>query len=102
MIRVAVIYNKADNSNFDYDYYVKTHMPLAANQFQPTKWEVDNVLKTGDGSVSPIHCVGYLYFNSLEHLETAMTDEAVGRVMADIPNYYSGGTPVILISEVFS
>ena len=100
MIRVAVIYNKTDDTTFDYDYYVDSHMPMAQREFSAKKWEVDKILETADGSPSPIHCIGYLYFDSPDQLKTAMTEEAAGKVMGDVPNYYTGGSPVVLVSEV--
>ncbi len=100
MIRVSIIYNKTDSSTFDYDYYKNTHMPLAGKHLHPVRMEVDKVVGTPDGSPSTIHCVGYLYFNSQKDLQQAMTTGA-GPVMADIPNYYTGGgAPTFLISEV--
>ncbi|MFQ5873543.1 MAG: EthD family reductase [Dehalococcoidia bacterium] len=99
MIRVSVIYNKTDSSTFDYDYYVNTHMPLAGKHLHPLRMEVDKIVGTPDGSPSPIHCVCYFYFNRVEDFQQAMTTGAAP-IMADIPNYYKGGAPTILISEV--
>ena len=100
MIRVSIIYNKVEDSTFDYDYYVSSHMPMAGREFNAARWEVDNIVATPDGNPSPIHCVGHLYFNSMEDLQKAMVEPSVGKVMGDIPNYYSGGPPVVLISEI--
>ncbi|MCH9036902.1 MAG: EthD family reductase [Chloroflexi bacterium] len=99
MIRVSIIYNKVGDSTFDYDYYVSSHMPLAKEKLNPVKAEVDKIVGTPDQSPSPIHCVGYLYFNSMDDMQKAMAAGAEP-VMADIPNYYSGGAPVIIISEI--
>ena len=66
MIRMAIIYNKTEDSTFDLDYYIKSHMPMAAAEFGAFKWDVDNVVSGADGSDSPIHCIGYLYFESEE------------------------------------
>jgi uncharacterized protein (TIGR02118 family) len=72
---------------------------MAEREFKPVRWEVDKIVGTPDGSPSPIHCIGYLYFNSMDDLQKAMAAGAE-TVMADIPNYYGGGTPVVLISEI--
>jgi uncharacterized protein (TIGR02118 family) len=101
MVRVSVIYNVTEGSTFDYDYYVNTHMPMAGREFKAARWEVDKIVGTPDGSPSPIHCVGYLYFDSMDDLQKAMVEPAAGKVMGDIPNYYSGA-PTVLISEVVS
>ena len=33
MIRVNVMYPKQDDGNFDYDYYLNTHMPLVGERW---------------------------------------------------------------------
>ena len=99
MIRVSVIYEKKGKSTFNYDYYVKTHMPLAGKHLHPVKMEVDKVSGAPDGSPPSIHCVGYLYFANIDAFRKALATGA-GPVMADISNYYSGGQPTVLVSEV--
>ena len=100
MIRMAIIYNKTEDSSFDLDYYIKSHMPMAAREFGAFKWDVDNVVSGADGSVSPIHCIGYLYFESEEKRLAGMNDTTVPKVIGDVPNYYKPGMPVAIISEV--
>ena len=98
MIRVSVIYNKTGSSTFDQDYYVKTHMPMASQNLHPAKMEVDEIQEIPGLPPPTIHCVGYLYFNSMADFEKGVA--GIGPVMADIPNYYSGGEPTILVSQV--
>lgn len=100
MIRMAIIYNKTEDSTFDLDYYLKTHMPMAAAEFGAFKWDVDDVKAGADGSDSPIHCIGYLYFESEEKRLAGMNDKTVPKVIGDVPNYYSPGMPVAIVSEV--
>lgn len=96
MIRMAIIYNKTEGSSFDFDYYVDSHMPMAAAEFGAFKWDVDKIM----GDDSPIHCIGYLYFESEEKRSQGMTEAATARVIGDVPNYYSPGMPTAVISEV--
>ena len=100
MIRMAIIYNKTEDSTFDLDYYLKSHMPMAAAEFGTFKWDVDNVVSDAAGGDSPIHCIGYLYFESEEKRAAGMNDTSVPKVIGDVPNYYSPGMPTAIISEV--
>ncbi len=100
MIRMAIIYNKTEDSTFDLDYYIKSHMPMAAAEFGAFKWDVDNVVSGADGRDSPIHCIGYLYFESEEKRLAGMNDTTVPKVIGDVPNYYKPGMPVAIVSEV--
>ena len=97
MIRMAIIYNKTDDSAFDFDYYVNSHMPMAASEFGATRWDVDKVTAEGD---PPIHCIGYIYWDSDEQRKAGMNETTLPKVIGDVPNYYSGGMPVATISEV--
>ena len=96
MIRMAIIYNKADGSSFDFDYYVDSHMPMAAAEFGASRWDVDRIVSPD----SPIHCIGYLYFKDEAQRSKGMTDAALKKVGGDVPNYYSPGLPTAVISEV--
>ena len=100
MIRVTIIYNRTESTTFDYDYYVKTHMTMVARLTNPIRVEVDKIGPMHDGSPAPVHCLGYIYYNSLEEMEKSSGTDATKELMADIPNYFQGGQPIILTSEI--
>ncbi len=100
MIRVSIIYNRTDSTTFDYDYYVKTHMTMVGRLSSPVKIEVDKIGPMPDGSPAPIHCLGHIYYKSMEAMENSSTPEGTEELMGDIPNYYKGGQPTILVSEI--
>lgn len=100
MIRIAIIYNRTESTTFDFDYYVKTHMTMVGRLTNPVKVEADKIAPMPDGSPAPVHCLGYIYYNSLEEMEKSSGTDAMEELMADIPNYYKGGQPIILTSEI--
>ena len=102
MIRMAIIYNKTEGSAFDFDYYVNSHMPMAAAEFGAFKWDVDKIVSDAAGGESPVHCIGYLYFENEEKRSAGMTEATLTKVVGDVPNYYKPGMPVAVISEVVS
>jgi uncharacterized protein (TIGR02118 family) len=61
---------------------------------------VDRGLVGGEpGSNPPYVIVGHLYFDSLESMTEAYTDDARTKIFNDIPNF-TDIHPVLMISEV--
>ncbi len=99
-IREAIIYEKRDSSTFDYQYYKNSHMANIVKNLSPVRVEMDEVVGTPEGDSAPIHCIGYLYYSSMDNLEKDSQTPAGKEGMADIPNYYSGGDPADVISKL--
>ena len=94
MIRVSVMYPKAEGSTFDLDYYKTTHMAIVKDVMPGLlRTEVDQAI---DG---PYMAVGHLYFDSAEVMGAAMGSPDVGKAMADIPNF-TNATPVMQVAQV--
>ena len=88
---------------FDRDYYMKKHMPLVSSVMGPhdvKNVEVANFGPNPDGSKPPYQVIFSAYFSSPQALQKAMSDPRIGEVMGDIPNYYDGGAPDVMIGEV--
>lgn len=102
MIRVTVAYPNSPDTKFDYDYYISTHMPLVNRLLSGAgliRTEIDRALAGGDPKAPPpFHCIGYLYFNSVEDLQKGLAAHG-GPIMGDIPNY-TNVQPAIQISEI--
>lgn len=101
MIKVSVFYPNTEGSQFDFDYYLNTHVELAKRVLAPAllNFAVDYGLTGGlPDSKPPYHAVGHLTFESLDAFYAAfipvMTD-----LQGDIPNY-TDVQAVIQISEV--
>lgn len=104
MIRMSVLYPRAEGKKFDLDYYAKKHMPLVQARWSGmglVRWEVDKGLGGGaPGSPAPFVCVGHVYFNSLAELHKAVA--AHGKeLFADVPNF-TNIAPQVQISELVS
>jgi uncharacterized protein (TIGR02118 family) len=93
MIRVSVSYPSSDDSTFDHDYYVATHIPLAVDAWNPVRSEIDRGIN--GPNVAAVH----FYFETLEDFQAAMGSEKTGDVMVDVANY-TNIAPVLQVSEI--
>lgn len=101
MIRVAVMYPRTNETRFDYDYYIKTHMKLVKDKLSPLGMlavEVDKGLAGMGGGTSPYYAVAYLVFESVEAFQAAF-DVSGEAIIADVPNYTTTEL-VVQISEI--
>lgn len=95
MIRVTVMYPKAEGATFDFDYYTKTHLPLVERVMPGTvKTEADKPVMDG-----PYLAIGHLYFESMESFGAAAGAPDAGQAQADLPNF-TNATPVMQISQI--
>ncbi len=99
MIRVNVMYPKQDDGNFDYDYYLNTHMPLVGERWADVVrgMEVYRGLSGAGGADEPYVTVASLKFDSVEAFQQAL-DAHAAEIMGDIPNF-TNINPVIQIEE---
>jgi uncharacterized protein (TIGR02118 family) len=93
MIRLSVLYPKAEGYVFDHDYYRDRHVPLALQTWGLEKAEID---KGVDG---PYVAAVHFRFDSLEAMTAALALEGSAHVTADVANY-TNLTPVLQISEM--
>ncbi len=99
MIRVNVMYPKQENGNFDYDYYLSTHMPLVEKRWGNVVrgMEVYKGLGGAGGAPEPYVTVASLKFDSVQAFEQAL-DAHAPEIMGDIPNF-TNINPVVQIEE---
>ena len=98
---LQVMYPITADTNFDYDYYSATHMPLVDKRMGA---HIDDVLITkgiaGGPDVPPgMYAVATMIFSDQAALGAALA--AAGPVIGDIPNF-TNSTPQMLIGEVIS
>lgn len=103
MIRVSVIYpNKADGQ-FDFDYYMTTHMPLVAklySEYGLKSWRVDKGTCLSSKMPSEFVAACYLEFETLDSVKAAFKNKG-GEIMADVKNFTDIG-PLVSFGERFS
>jgi uncharacterized protein (TIGR02118 family) len=103
MIKVSVLYPSGDDVTFDYDYYMKKHIPMVAELLAGTLRgvSVDRGIAGGaPGAPPPYLAMTHLVFDSLEDFQAA-TAPLADRLGADGPNY-TNATATVQISEILS
>ena len=93
------MYPKQDGGNFDYDYYLDTHMPLVKERWSDIlrSVEVYRGLSGAGGADEPYVTVASLKFDSVEAFEQALAAHAE-EIMGDIPNF-TNLEPTVQIEE---
>lgn len=101
MATLSVVYPRVPGRKFDYDYYVKTHLPLVGRRWSEAGLVAGEALlgkSAVDGSDSPYFAIGILHFESDDALQAALAGEHAGEVIGDIRNF-TDIEPVIQIND---
>ena len=97
MQRVTVAYpNKAD-AKFDFDYYMKKHIPFVAGLVGKSI-EVGRGISSATGSPATFICVAAIPIDSVAQFQ-AMFSKHGAEILADIPNY-TNIEPIIQFDEI--
>ena len=100
MIKVSVLYPSRPGTRFDVEYYLNTHMPLAAKLFGPAAKAITvEIGRPGpDGKPAPFAAIAAFTAETIEQFMQAFTP-VVDELVADIPNY-TDIQPVIQFSDI--
>jgi len=99
-LSLQVIYPATDDTHFDMDYYLGTHMPLVSEHMGP---HIEQSLVTrgiaggGPDTPAPFYAVATMTFADRAAMEAAMA--AAPPVIADIANF-TDTRPQMLVGEV--
>ena len=100
MIRLSVMYPNQPGTRFDWDYYMKSHIP-AVKKLTPmglVRVEVEKGIGSMQpGAPAPYVCIAQLYYNSAEDMQKCMA--SAPELMADLPNF-TNVQPQAQISEI--
>lgn len=98
-VTLQVIYPVSDDSTFDHEYYIKTHMALVAEHMgsQISSTLVTKGLSGGPKTAAPYHTIASIVFPDQDAMNSAL--RASGPVMADVVNF-TNVQPQTLIGEV--
>jgi uncharacterized protein (TIGR02118 family) len=99
MIRLVILYRHPVDAEAFEAYYYTHHLPLAQKIPHVVRREVSRCLPGPDGSRPPYYQIAESWFNNLEELRAALASPEAKVVLADVPNYATGGVEV-LTSEV--
>ena len=101
MIRVSILYPQTPTSRFDFDYYLKTHMPEAARLLGVALKGVTverGLMGTEPGSPPAHAAMCHLLFDSVEAFLAAFMPHAAW-LQGDVKNY-TDVAPVIQFNEI--
>ena len=96
---VTVLYpNKAD-AKFDFDYYMKKHIPFVAGLVGKSLG-VRRGVSTAAGSPAGFVCVATIPIDSVAAFQAIFAQHGA-EIMADIPNY-TNIEPIVQIDDILS
>lgn len=98
-VSLQVMYPIKDDTSFDYDYYLSTHMALVGEHMGP---HIENTVVTkglagGPDTPPSLYAVATIVFSDQDAMNAAMAVSAP--VLADIPNF-TNSQPQMLIGDV--
>jgi uncharacterized protein (TIGR02118 family) len=99
MHKLVVLYPKPADPEHFRDYYVNTHLPLAAKIPGVLAWRYSFEVRAIPGE-SPYFAVFEADFPDFETFRTGMATPEAAVVAADVPNYASGGSLTLSYSTV--
>jgi len=99
MVRVSVMYPRQDGGKFDFDYYLKSHIPLAKKLVGAAMKKVEVYQGAGapGGAPEAYVAVASLFFDSVDAFGAAFGPVAE-KIMADVPNY-TNLQPIVQIEQ---
>ena len=101
MIKLSVMYPKGENTTFDMNYYLNTHIPLVGKLLGAAikgATVEEGVAGAAPGAPATFAAMGNLYFDSVESFQNSFGPNAP-EILADIPNF-TNTEPTVQISKV--
>jgi uncharacterized protein (TIGR02118 family) len=99
MQRVTVVYPNKTDAKFDFDYYMKKHIPLVAG-LVGAKIEVRRGISSATGSTAAFVCIGTIPIDSVAAFQAILAQHGA-EILADIPNY-TNIEPIIQYDEILT
>ena len=99
MQHVIVMYPNQSGARFDFDYYMKKHIPMVENLLH-TNIAVSKGIATLSGAPIAFVCTARIRINSVEEFSAAFAKHGA-QIMGDIPNY-TDIPPWLQIDEVLA
>jgi uncharacterized protein (TIGR02118 family) len=99
MQQVTVAYPNKTDAKFDFDYYMKKHIPWVAG-LVGRSIEVRRGISSAMGSPAAFVCVATIPIDSITEFQ-AMFSQHGAEILADIPNY-TNIEPIVQFDEVLA
>lgn len=90
MIKLSAIYKCVDGCNFDQQYYLEKHIPMAREilkKYGLVKMEADIFNSFGDLVPVKYFAMTHAFFEDDVSLSHVLSQEDMGRIVADVENY---------------
>lgn len=94
---VTILYPNKASAKFDFDYFIKKHIPMTTKAFGNVV-EVRKGISSPFGSPVPFICLVRIVINSVEEFLSVMKQQGA-ELIADMPNY-TNIEPLIQFDEV--
>jgi len=101
MIRVTGLYREKSESEFDFDYYLNTQMPLVKKRladFGMGEFEAERGIEAADGEAAPYLCIVHNEFPTIDDFKRGFEKHGE-ELSADVPNY-TNIAPELKIGEI--
>jgi uncharacterized protein (TIGR02118 family) len=95
-VKLTVLYGTPKDPAAFEKYYLGTHMPMVYKVKGIRKVELAKSLPGADGKAPAFYRVTELYFSSMKQLEKVTGSDDFKKVVADVPNFASGGATIVL------
>jgi uncharacterized protein (TIGR02118 family) len=96
---VTVLYPAKDGAKFNFEYYMKKHIPWVS-ELVGKPIDVRRGLSSATGAPAPFICVATIHINSLDEFQAIFAKHGA-EIMGDIPNY-TNIEPVVQFDEVLA
>jgi uncharacterized protein (TIGR02118 family) len=97
MQRVTVLYPNKDGAHFNFDYYMKKHIPWVSGLFS-RPIEVRRGISSATGSPAPFLCLATILTNSTDEFQVVFNKHGAA-ILGDVPNY-TNIEPIVQFDEV--
>jgi len=103
MIRITTTYKNGSDAQFNFEYYLESHMRLSKEllgEFGMLSFEIERCLQTMTGDVPDYVCITHVDFDDKERLLEGLERHGA-ELQEDFPNY-TNIEPEVQICEVYS
>lgn len=90
-LKITVLYGHPKNPEAFEKYYLETHMPMVVAANPGKRMETAKVAPAADGSPAPYYRIFEIWFDSKEEMAAITGTPAWKKVVADVPNFATGG-----------
>jgi uncharacterized protein (TIGR02118 family) len=96
MAKLIILYGQPKDPGAFEDYYSHRHPPFAQQMPNVRDAELSRVVGAPEGGEPPYYRIAQMSFDSVADLRAAISTEEGKAVLADLPNFATGGATVLI------